>query len=163
MSISEQVKELKELANSYYGEIKNHVSTIEKAADTIESLSEKLQAANMERSADFEAILEEIKERIFIVEVAEFETESVALFDDIEEIMRFHITEKSAEDCGGWIPCKEKLPEETGFYMVTKKIKETGERFSGKSRFDIEKGWNDPLNFVDIVAWQSLPEPYHEH
>ena len=45
--------------------------------------------------------------------------------------------------------------------MVTKKIKETGNRFTGKSRFDTQKGWNDPLNFVDIVAWQPLPEVYH--
>ena len=62
---------------------------------------------------------------------------------------------------GAWIPCSERLPEESGFYMVTKKIKETGKRFTGKSRFDIEKGWNDSLNFVDIVAWQPLPEEYH--
>lgn len=62
---------------------------------------------------------------------------------------------------GGWIPCSERLPEESGFYMVTKKIKETGNRFTGKSRFDTQKGWNDPLNFVDIVAWQPLPEAYH--
>lgn len=62
---------------------------------------------------------------------------------------------------GGWIPCSERLPEESGFYMVTKKIKETGNRFTGKSRFDIEKGWNDSLDFVDIVAWQPLPEAYH--
>lgn len=45
--------------------------------------------------------------------------------------------------------------------MVTKKIRETGEYFARKGRFDIEKGWNDPLNFVDVVAWQPLPEPYH--
>lgn len=48
--IEQQVKELKELANCYYGEIKHHVSTILQAADTMESLSAKLQAVNMERS-----------------------------------------------------------------------------------------------------------------
>lgn len=68
---------------------------------------------------------------------------------------------ESAPKIGGWIPCSERLPEESGFYMVTKKIKETGNRFTGKSRFDIEKGWNDSLDFVDIVAWQPLPEEYH--
>ena len=36
--ISEQVKELRELADCYYGEIRNHVSTITEAADTIECL-----------------------------------------------------------------------------------------------------------------------------
>lgn len=59
--ISEQVKELRELANSkefephepvtygFYARIK---SKLFKAADTIEALSAKLQAANMERSAE---------------------------------------------------------------------------------------------------------------
>lgn len=57
MNISEQVKELRELANSkefemhepvtygFYGKIK---SKLLKAADTIETLSAKLQAENME-------------------------------------------------------------------------------------------------------------------
>lgn len=116
--ISEQVKELRKVAENFREwEYNRFYDVISEAADTIESLSAKLLAANMERPS---------------------------------------------EDCDGWIPCKERLPEETGFYMVTKKIKETGERFSGKSRFDIEKGWNDPLNFVDIVAWRFLLEPYHE-
>lgn len=76
----------------------------------------------------------------------------------LEYVIRFI---GSQPKVGGWIPCSERLPEESGFYMVTKKIKETGNRFTGKSRFDIEKGWNDSLDFVDIVAWQPLPEEYH--
>lgn len=48
--IEQQVKELRELAGCYYGEIRSHASTILQAADTIEDLSEKLAAANMERS-----------------------------------------------------------------------------------------------------------------
>lgn len=27
----------------------------------------------------------------------------------------------------------------------------------------LKKGWNDPLNFVDIVAWQPLPLEYKGH
>lgn len=76
----------------------------------------------------------------------------------LEYVIRFIVSQPKI---GGWIPCSERLPDESGFYMVTKKIKETGNRFTGKSRFDIEKGWNDSLNFVDIVAWQPLPEEYH--
>lgn len=44
--IKQQVKELRELADCYYGEIKHHVSTITKAADTIEDLYSKLQSMN---------------------------------------------------------------------------------------------------------------------
>lgn len=51
MSISEQVKELRELAECYYSEIRHHASTITNAADTIEALSAKLQAANIENGS----------------------------------------------------------------------------------------------------------------
>lgn len=55
MSISEQVKELRKL--SKYSLLDEWcfavvVSALKEAADTIESLSEKLQAANMERTAE---------------------------------------------------------------------------------------------------------------
>lgn len=52
--ISEQVKELREEAE-YQNDIKDYhgmVDLLSEAADTIESLSAKLQAADMERSAD---------------------------------------------------------------------------------------------------------------
>lgn len=48
--ISEQVKELRNIADCYYGEISSYAGQISKAADTIESLSAKL--ADMERSAE---------------------------------------------------------------------------------------------------------------
>lgn len=76
MDISEQAKKLRELAadmEKYVGlRPKPHI--LREAADTIESLSAKLQAAN---------------------------------------------TERAAEDCGGWIPCKDRLPKEDGFYLAT--------------------------------------------
>ena len=53
MSISEQVKELRELANDVWLNSNEKFGIkINQAADTIESLSAKLQAANMERSAE---------------------------------------------------------------------------------------------------------------
>lgn len=48
MSISEQINELRELA----GGSPNYWKVLDEAADTIEALSAKLQAANMERSAE---------------------------------------------------------------------------------------------------------------
>lgn len=120
--ISEQVKKLRKAAKWFESAcFPEAVKLVDEAADTIESLSAKLAATNMERSESY---------------------------------------------CNdGWIYCGDgkNLPEKTGFYMVTKQIRETGERFTGKSRFDTEKGWNDPLNFVDIAAWQSLPLEYKGH
>lgn len=138
MSISERVKELRGLATEtrclYDDDL--HDALIY-AADTIESLSAKL--ADMERSA---------------------------------------------EDCGGgWIYCGdgENLPEESGYYLVTYHEWSNGEflpKFDDTyvKRLHYQKseqfiGWNfskcvdkraeDDMN-REVLAWQPLPEPYHE-
>lgn len=111
MSISEQVKKLRDISASFDRGIPNPICQIlNEAADTIESLFEKLQAANMERSVD----------------------------------------------CGGWIPCKDRLPEEKGWYLVYAKNQRPFVAYF--------KGKTFPLNnhYHEIIAWQPLPEPYHE-
>lgn len=127
MSISEQVKALRELADGYkMADRPLAANTIYQAADTIESLSEKL--TDMERPA---------------------------------------------EDCGGgWIPCKERLPEDGVDVLVWFEYFRYGEydrlfqtkgisyTFNGEwSGFvNGSSGWNQ----LRIIAWQPLPEPYHE-
>ncbi len=118
MSISEQVmklqiKELRDYERIFKGDrIDGNLSPIfGNAADTIESMFAKLQAANMERSAD----------------------------------------------CGGWIPCKERLPEESlnsviGWDEYRKRC--CFVQYLG-GRWVLGNG-NEP---VRITAWQPLPEP----
>lgn len=54
-----------------------------------------------------------------------------------------------------WIPCKERLPEENGEYLVTREAK-------GIYNFvEIVKKTNVSGDIArDIVAWMPLPEPY---
>lgn len=113
MSISEQVKELREIAKNWNPNTPiNPVSVVlNKAADTIESLSAKL--ADMERSA---------------------------------------------EDCGGWIPCKERLPEDEGMYLITAKVLEKIEI----QYVFFQKNMDLFICNGIAIAWQPLPEPYHE-
>lgn len=47
MSTSEQIKELRELARTFDGEFSNASKIVAEAADTIETLSAKLDVANM--------------------------------------------------------------------------------------------------------------------
>ena len=57
------------------------------------------------------------------------------------------------EVTGNWIPCKYRLPEKNGFYLVTGK-----QGAVNKRRFEDGRwygGWA-------ILAWQPLPEPYKE-
>lgn len=114
--ISEQIKELRNLSFSLWLDTPTSAmakTALSKAADTIESLSVKLQAANMERSAD----------------------------------------------CGGWIPCKERFPQKDEVVLI-----DTGIGYfeiamysgDGKTFYTEECGSSQP------VAWQPLPEPYHE-
>lgn len=68
--------------------------------------------------------------------------------------------ERSAEDCGGgWILCSERMPEENEEVIccfksgVVKALVLFNCKFHGKV-YVYEKS--------DIIAWQPLPEPYHE-
>lgn len=116
--IAEQMIELREYANNHKGEIRKICLH---AADTIEQLSAKVQAANMERSTTYYN--------------------------------------------GGWIPVKERLPENEQEILFSTK---TGRVHSGKyhdddsanqwySHKDKCRAWNNVVS-----AWMPLPEPYRE-
>lgn len=118
MSISEQVKELRKATKWFDAAcFPEGVKLANKAADTIESLSAKLQAANMERSA---------------------------------------------EDCGGWIQCSERLPENEKMVLLSLKNLDicTGFNADFEKRFHIV-GYGY-TNYENVLAWMPLPEPYHE-
>ena len=61
---------------------------------------------------ELEKILEEIIKKSFCVEIREYESETVVLIDDVEEILEKHMND-------GWIPVDERLPEVFGKYWVT--------------------------------------------
>lgn len=133
--ISEQIHYLRSLAADQTPEALYEVfDALNEAADTIEFLSTKLRAANMERSA---------------------------------------------EDCGGWITDRE--PRESGYYLVTHhewsngnylpKFDDTYVKRLHYQESEQFTGWNYPkcvdkkaeedMN-MEVLAWQPLPEPYHE-
>ena len=130
MSISEQVKELREYSNiSLYTRESRARELLKEAADTIEALSANL--ADMERSA---------------------------------------------EDCGGgWIKCKDRLPTEKecgdyrGHFLVTVYANKHTTMYM-EYEYTTVRGkevgrwiWNDRVNIPwEVIAWQPLPEPYHE-
>lgn len=64
MSISEQVKELRELADDMekYVGLRPKPRILRETADTIESLSAKLQETNMEQTAELEKVWKYCKE-----------------------------------------------------------------------------------------------------
>ena len=56
-----------------------------------------------------------------------------------------------------WIPCKERLPEKTGPYLVTVRNWNTPQQVD---YFSIYSGWMEYVGRV--IAWMHLPEPYRE-
>ena len=65
-----------------------------------------------------------------------------------------------------WIPVSERLPEESGVYIVTEKIFAIDDR-NHRGKFKVETEcvefqggrWNR-AKFFEVIAWQPLPEPY---
>ena len=97
---------------------------------------------------------EEVIERIEgLYEIAKHES-----LDDEEDKEAVDIAIKALGQEPKWIPCSEKLPEETGTYLVTLEYKEHGTGIT-TLWFHGSIGWD--LRVADVVtAWMPLPEPY---
>lgn len=63
---------------------------------------------------------------------------------------------KTAPKIGGWIPCSERLPEEYGDYLVTYGFNDVDVKVVDVSSYS-ENGFE----FINVIAWQPLPEAYH--
>ena len=60
----------------------------------------------------------------------------------------------------GWIPCSERLPDESGEYLTY--VDYADETFIAIDEIDCDgiiKEWNCTPNY-HVVAWQPLPKPY---
>ena len=57
-----------------------------------------------------------------------------------------------------WIPCSERLPEATGFYLVTKS-QGSGQILMAIGHYS-SYGWSGIGHFHEALAWMPLPEPY---
>ena len=56
-----------------------------------------------------------------------------------------------------WIPVTERLPEHSGFYIVTAIVTDDGGKLVGLRWFSQEHGWKFGKN---PLAWMPLPEPW---
>ena len=70
-----------------------------------------------------------------------------------------------APTIGGWIPCSERLPGACRKYLVTIKWNDD----SGEEHIYITTSWYQEWDDIgwdwsklNVIAWQSLPEPYKE-
>lgn len=67
-----------------------------------------------------------------------------------------------------WIPCSERLPEESGFYMASVYCEVTKESHCRSVWFTFdddpyaEMEWRELPSYEKVVAWMPLPESYKE-
>ena len=61
----------------------------------------------------------------------------------------------------GWIPCSERPPEKSEWYLLTAEW-DDGLTTVMKDRYVVGEGWTCAVFGAKCLAWQSLPTPYRE-
>ena len=124
----------------------------------------------------FEKILEMLSNIHRVVKTDEDAEWNRAIYKSTEIVK-----EVAEEYNGGWIACSERLPEESGYYLVTYHDWSDGnflpkydDTYVRRLHYQISEhfvGWNYPKNVDDraendchkeVIAWQPLPEPFKE-
>lgn len=66
-----------------------------------------------------------------------------------------------------WIPCKDRLPEESDYYMACIYDEDVDDYdfrktwFAHEDDYDMDESeWRELQSFEKVVAWMPLPEPY---
>lgn len=100
--------------------------------------------------------VEKLREKAAIFSKSDFAVAGIAKdYKDAADMI-----EKLAEEYNqGWIPCSERLPEDDGYYLVT--------RLGGNgievdiSEYEHGYMYNNGFHKVfQVTAWMPLPEPY---
>ena len=153
--ISEQVKGLRIAAVYKEHSLK---MLLEKSADTIESLSAKLETANKELERwHTDKINDKIKNPF--AWTSTLCCHNCDHKDEYIEELEAANMELSAEDCGRWIPCKERSPDESLDSVIG------WDKYRRRCCFVQYMGgrWilGNDTDSVKITAWQPMPEDYH--
>lgn len=106
------------------------------------------------RLIDADALKNDFDVQYFINNERVFDIPQIKAFIDISPTVEAKPVE--------WIPCSERLPEEAGFYIVTKRQKSGEIQVALGSYRPLFNEWSGNGNFKDVLAWMPLPEPYRE-
>lgn len=103
------------------------------------------------------------EEAIEIIDMFESIVEQHEIDGDMEKEKQALTMAIQALESQRWIPVRERLPEESGDYLVTTKWKGN---YSGdvyiETNMAVYRKKSKEWDCVDVIAWMSLPEPYKE-
>ena len=162
------------ISKMIYDAIQNCISCVEEqpTAYSVDGVVEELEErkALHERLVDYETKNGTVTEKYQHIK-------AIDILNDAIEIIK-----QEAEQCNNdWIACSERLPEESGYYLVTYHDWSDGnflprydDTYVRRLHYQISDhfvGWNYPKNVDDraendchkeVIAWQPLPEPFKE-
>lgn len=98
-----------------------------------------------------QAAIDEIEERRNANEYS-----NVALISELNRLEGYIMRLPSVQPEQRWIPCEEALPEDSNFYIVTRK-----DFLVGFIWYSVRHGW-EWQEKEQPIAWMPLPEPYKE-
>lgn len=159
--LSEQTKNLRETAKnikeaSFYGYYDNLASILFQAAYTIEALSAKLAAKNMERSdmISRNKLIEEIDKEISGVIVKDTYSKGKNAGLRKSKILAEEQTGANYE--GGWIAVEDSLPDTRNNILICQKDGYVSIGYYSQDRFlDLNS-----TPFDEVIAWQPTPESF---
>lgn len=112
------------------------------------------------------------KKRRNVEEIIEFCYDSMGyVLDRLPQYRTDNVYEdaKDTNVLSKWIPCSEKLPEESDYYMACVYDEEADDYdyrknwFAHKDDYDIDESeWRELMPFERVTAWMPLSKPYKE-
>lgn len=138
----------------------NNMNVLEKILEEIKERIEKLNMAdnmcreNAERNKNFEGV-KYFQSLMFATERAK------SIIEDIIRSRMDEVNDTNVPSKSGWTPCSERLPEETGYYLVQLSRKLPNEDYADRAVVLYNAEEKEFMCYKKLIkAWQPLPEPY---
>lgn len=117
---------------------------------------------------DENKLIKEIKNRrdFWLSKTSKYDEVKDEINTDISDgkAMELEVVVKMIQEqpkAGEWVPCSERLPIFSGFYLTT--VNDYGNFYVDKNYFyNSSLKWTDICNGEEVIAWQPLPEPAKE-
>lgn len=159
MNVLEKILEdVEKLEDPYY---KDYVDR-KHVAEIIRSHKGEVSDMHGKRLIDANALDEEV--RNFFLAITGNPKQATVVKECKESFRRMIDEQPTVYEANDWIPVEEKLPEESGYYLVQLSKKLANEDYSDRVVALYDGTEKEFMCYAKlIIAWQPLPEPYKQN